>query len=211
MTRAVRLAALRPLLSQTTRAAQHEQCELCRAPLPQQHSHVVNVRDRRLICTCAACAATAQSTGSSEQPAVVRTVPAQLTHQQPRTIAADEWAALDIPVDIVFIFLNSSLGRPVACYPGPAGATESLLALDGWHALVNAHGWLKALVPDVEALLVRRIEDRCECFVVPIDRCYELVGRIRTAWTGFGGGDRVRDELRVFFDSLVAAPAGVSS
>ena len=40
--------------------------------------------------------------------------------------------SLQIPVGIAFFFFNSSLGRTVVFYPGPAGATESLLALETW-------------------------------------------------------------------------------
>ena len=29
-----------------------------------------------------------------------------------------------------------------------------------------------------------------ECFIVPIDACYELVGHLRRLWRGFDGGTR---------------------
>jgi hypothetical protein len=37
---------------------------------------------------------------------------------------------------------------------------------------------------------------------VPIDRCYELVGRMRRHWRGFDGGDEVRAQIEVFFAGL---------
>jgi hypothetical protein len=37
---------------------------------------------------------------------------------------------------------------------------------------------------------------------VPIDACYELVGRIRTHWKGLDGGDDVRTEMDRFFAAL---------
>jgi hypothetical protein len=37
---------------------------------------------------------------------------------------------------------------------------------------------------------------------VPIDRCYELVGVIRTRWKGFGGGPDAWTEIDRFFDDL---------
>jgi hypothetical protein len=61
---------------------------------------------------------------------------------------------------------------------------------------------LGTLRPDVEALLLRG-EDRehqgFECHLVPIDTCYELVGRLRTVWRGFDGGQEARVALEEFF------------
>jgi hypothetical protein len=123
------------------------------------------------------------------------------------TIAPDEWERLGIPVGLVFVTTDSHRGRTVACYPGPAGATESLLPLQAWPILAERHPWLHQLAPDVEALLVRRIDNEYRCHVVPIDACYELVGRIRKAWSGLGGGDLVEREVDAFF-AAIAAKAG---
>jgi len=125
-------------------------------------------------------------------------------------IAADQWDALDIPVGLVFFFVNSASGRPVACYPGPAGATESILSLDAWSSLVTANPWIDSLAPDVEALLVRRVDGAYPAFVVPIDRCYELAGRIRTAWSGIRGGDEVQQVIARFFAGLAHTSGGQS-
>ncbi len=107
-------------------------------------------------------------------------------------LAPGEWDALQIPVSVAFFFVNSTLDRIAAFYPGPAGATESLLPLETWDELVAAHPELGTLAPDVEAILVRsdRTTNDAECFLVPIDACYELVGRLRQLWRGFDGGTR---------------------
>ncbi|GAA3309637.1 hypothetical protein GCM10020295_74800 [Streptomyces cinereospinus] len=55
------------------------------------------------------------------------------------------------------------------------------------------------LAPDVEALLLRRHAGRVECCLVPIDICYELVGRMRLRWQGFDGGAEARADLEAFF------------
>ena len=55
------------------------------------------------------------------------------------------------------------------------------------------------LEPDVEALLLRRHQGRVECHLVPIDICYELVGRMRLRWQGFDGGAAARADLEEFF------------
>lgn len=38
-----------------------------------------------------------------------------------------------------------------------------------------------------------------ECYLVPIDACYELVGLVRTHWRGFDGGQEVWDAIEAFF------------
>ena len=76
---------------------------------------------------------------------------------------------------------HRELHRPSggALCPGPAGATESLLDLGAWDDLVAANPVLTTLTADVEALLVRAGDERHDAYVVPIDRCYELVGHMR--------------------------------
>ena len=71
-----------------------------------------------------------------------------------------------------------------------------------WSELAGLDPSLERMAADVEALLVNRIQGAREYFIVPIDQCYRLTGIIRTHWTGFSGGDRMWDELRLFFDGL---------
>jgi hypothetical protein len=58
------------------------------------------------------------------------------------------------------------------------------------------------LLPDVEALLVRRAGEGFECFLVPIDACYELVGLVRMHWKGFDGGEEAWEAIDGFFDAV---------
>ena len=41
-----------------------------------------------------------------------------------------------------------------------------------------------------------------ECFLVPIDACYELVGHLRVLWKGFDGGTEAHAAIDAFFDEL---------
>ena len=110
------------------------------------------------------------------------------------------WQAFDIPVDMAFFFWSSTAKRVVAFYPSPLGATESLLDLDAWDELVAVNPVLEELEPDVEALLVNRTSGRREYWILPVDRCYELVGLIRTHWRGFRGGNEVWAKVDEFFE-----------
>ncbi|HEV3362700.1 MAG TPA: DUF5947 family protein, partial [Acidimicrobiia bacterium] len=99
-------------------------------------------------------------------------------------------------------FYNSDLARSVAFYPGPAGATESLLPLESWEAMRESNPLFASIEDDVEALLVRRNGDTFECYLVPIDVCYELVGTVRLHWKGFDGGEEAQAAIGEFFDGL---------
>jgi hypothetical protein len=121
------------------------------------------------------------------------------------------WESLQIPVGLAFFFRNSAIDQTVAFYPGPAGATESELDMDAWNTISGADARLSMLADDVEALLVRVPEDDpdrpaqpAECYLVPIDACYEFVGRLRMLWRGFDGGQQVREFIDEFFDGISA-------
>lgn len=184
-----------------------QQCELCDAELEAVHTHIVDIATRRLLCACGACGRLHEAGPLHSGPSGGRpdrlAIPRRYAHHSSMTFSASEWLALGIPVDLAFFFFNSRLGRAVAFYPGPAGAIESLLPLDQWARLASAHPWISGMAPDVEALLVRKQDGQHRCFVVPVDACYELVGRIRSHWSGFGGGDRVRAEIDGFTDAIL--------
>ena len=56
---------------------------------------------------------------------------------------------------------------------------------------------------DVEAILLRRMKGGVfHTYLVPIDRCYELVGIVRESWSGFSGGAEVWARIEGFFDDL---------
>ena len=55
---------------------------------------------------------------------------------------------------------------------------------------------------DVEAVLLRRHDGGFSCYLVPIDLCYELVGVVRSSWTGLGGGPEVWARIEAWFADL---------
>jgi hypothetical protein len=61
---------------------------------------------------------------------------------------------------------------------------------------------LSAAAPDVEAVLISRSDTGLEYFVVPIDACYELAGRMRMQWRGFDGGTEARASIAAFLGDV---------
>ncbi len=177
-----------------------EQCDMCAAPVPPAHRHLVDINDRRLLCACRACALLFDSDAAGGGH--LRLVPTRRRRLEDFVLDGAQWDRLRIPVDMAFFFRSTPAERVLAFYPSPAGPTESLLELEAWTELEAANPVLGELEPDVEALLVSRARDMREHWLVPIDDCYELVGLIRSRWRGFGGGEEVWSEIDGFFSDL---------
>jgi hypothetical protein len=181
-------------------AAVAELCDMCAAPVPPVHRHLVDVDDRRLLCACRACALLFDSKAAGGGH--LRLVPMRRRRLDDFVLDGAQWDRLRIPVDMAFFFHSTPAERVSAFYPSPAGPTECLLELEAWTDLAAANPVLGDMEPDVEALLVSRARDMREHWLVPIDDCYELVGLIRTHWKGFGGGEEVWAEIDRFFEDL---------
>jgi Family of unknown function (DUF5947) len=190
-----------------------ERCELCGAGIRPDHPHLIELARRKLLCTCDACAIlfSGQGVKFKRVPRRVRAIPAF-------NLSDAEWNGLMVPINMAF-FLKSSLeNRVIALYPSPAGATESLLALESWNDILLRNPVLNEMESDVEGLLVNRLGysrgySAAEYYLLPIDECYKLVGLIRMHWEGLSGGTEVWQELGGYFASLKArsldVPVGV--
>lgn len=189
------------LKNETPRNVPEEQCDLCARPIGESHSHLVDLKDRRLMCACRPCYLVFQPKGAAQGR--YKIVPERYVYFNDLTLSDATWNQFQIPIGLAFFFYNSVEKRVAAFYPGPAGAMESLLPLDAWGELVEMAPELIAMEPDVEAFLLRRERNVPEqYFIVPIDKCYELVGAIKLSWKGFDGGDEMRTKLERFFAEL---------
>lgn len=209
------LATLRRITGTRPEPVAGERCEMCVEPIATEHQHVVNLESRALMCTCRGC----YLLFSDEHAHLrYRAVPERYLSFPGFVLDDREWDELQIPVGLAFLFRNSVQDRTIAFYPGPAGATESELPLEAWERILAAHPALGHLRADVEALIVRRdsalgAADSCGgAFIVPVDACYELVGRLRMLWRGFDGGTEAHEAMAAFFASVQErsrpAPAG---
>jgi hypothetical protein len=160
-----------------------EKCELCGAPVPAAHGHVVDLEKHRLLCACRPCYLLFTHSGAAGGK--LRSV-AERVLKVPNI----DISSAAIPVGMVFFIRDSTADRVRAFYPSPAGATEAEISIDAPE--------LALLEPDIEALLVSKTAS----WIVPVDACYELIGRIRRSWRGFQGGSAAWREIEDFFANL---------
>jgi len=208
------VAVLRRLTQprERVRALPGESCQLCGEPISQPHQHLADVAQRQLLCACRGCYLLFTAPGAGARK--LRAVGEQVRRPSDFAFSQAQWEDLSVPVDLVFFLRQSGVaesaassptsdGQLVVCYPSPAGATESELDFGAWDKIAAANPALAGVEPDIEAVLVRRHgPDRFSCLIVPIDRCYELVGLVRKHWVGFHGGDEVWRRIEDYFAEL---------
>lgn len=177
-----------------------ERCELCSEIVPTDHRHLLDLASRTLICACQACALLFSDAGTGGGK--YKLVPRRYLSLADFHMSDQQWDELLIPVNMAFLFRSSGSKQVMAFYPSPAGATESLLDLNGWETLLQHNPILQQLELDVEALLINRVRDAREYYTVPIDACYQLVGLIRVSWKGLSGGEEARAAISEFFEEI---------
>jgi len=193
-------AALRQFARKRTPA---ERCEMCNRELAPEHEHLVEPANRRIICSCGACAILFEGQSGTKY----KRVPRRVLFLRDFQLTDGQWDGLMVPIEMVFFFRSSPHGKVIALYPSPAGPTESLLPLETWGDIEQANPILSGMEADVTALLVNRVGHvrgsvPAEYYLVPIDECYKLVGLIRAHWRGLSGGTEVWREVGAFFAVL---------
>ena len=172
---------------------QTEKCELCGSLLSDDHRHLLELNERRILCACEPCLAM-KSGLESYCPVGTRTL------WLDDFVFPDElWAAFQLPVGLAFFLRSTGTNTLVALYPSPAGATECELHLESWDKLVDLNPILRDLEADAEALVVNRISQTPQQAIVPIDECYRLVGLIKSTWQGISGGNAIEEAVPKFF------------
>ena len=198
-------------------AAAAESCEFCATAIAAGHGHVADLDTSTLMCACRACYLLFTHSGASERwqadqqrrvgRARYSAIPDRYRNDPARPLSVADWDALEIPVGLAFFLRSSGDDAVTAFYPSPAGATECRLDLQAWDRVAAAHPMMGAAAPDVEAILISRGPpgtDDVECFLVPVDACYELAGRMRLQWRGFDGGAEARQSIAGFLDGVRA-------
>ncbi len=177
-----------------------EKCGMCVTEIPDEHGHVADLEASSLICACRACYLL--FTHAQAGRGRYRAVPDRYLQDRDRPLTVAQWDQFDIPVGLAFFLRSSQRGEVTGFYPSPAGATECILDLGAWDRLAADFPLLAATAPDVEAALICRTDSGVEYFLVPIDACYELAGRMRLHWRGFDGGSEARESIAQFLDGV---------
>lgn len=189
------LASLRNFVSKPPEV---ERCDLCAAPVPEQHQHLLDPEARRLLCACDPCSILFGNAGETKY----RRVPRDVRVLNDFVLSDQAWNSLGIPIGLVFIYRSSASGQMLAVYPSPAGPTETALDQESWEEILADNEQLAKLATDTEALLINRMNGSREYFWVPIDECYRLTGIVRKYWRGFSGGEEGWDQIARFFSRL---------
>jgi hypothetical protein len=184
-----------------------ERCDFCSTPVTPEHSHLIELAVRRILCACRPCYIVFEPEGAAQGK--YRAVPTRYREITAFAIDDAPWDSLQVSIGLVFFFYNSLEKKMVAFYPSPVGATESLLPLDTWDEITARFPELASIKPDVEAILMQRTRESSRSFIVPIDSAYELVGLIRTSWKGFDGGEEARKKIAEYFDKVRLRSQGV--
>ncbi|MES1194119.1 MAG: DUF5947 family protein, partial [Solirubrobacterales bacterium] len=171
-------------------------CELCPIGIGEQHRHLLDLQQRRIVCVCETCWSL-RSGDPQFRPPGTRTL-----WLKDFNLPDEVWAAFQIPIGLAFLMRSSVTGGVIALYPSPAGATESELELTAWDTLCAANPVLDRLEPDAEALIVDRTSREHRYAIVGIDRCYALVGLVKERWSGITGGPGVSIAIAGFFEEL---------
>ena len=158
-----------------------EECELCAQTITVEHKHLLEPEARRVLCTCTECAALLAR--EHEQPSARYLRVERRVARLQVEIDDANWSELGVPVGLAFFTTRGRTGEVVATFPGRAGIVESLVSLRAWSELEQRYAVIKGILPEVEALLVRRTSRHRDYFQVSIDHCYELSGLLRSSET----------------------------
>jgi len=105
-----------------------ECCDMCTSELPPGHQHLIDPLARKIVCACNACAILFSNQGGTKY----KRVPRRIRFLPTFKMSEAQWESLMIPIEMSFFFRSGNSGKVCAFYPGPAGATESLLSLEAW-------------------------------------------------------------------------------
>jgi hypothetical protein len=175
------------------------ECELCAEAITAEHEHLLEQDARRVFCACQACATLFSQEQQRRGPRYLR-----IERRAARLLDVDiddlDWADLGVQGGLAYFTTRSRTGEVVATFPGRAGIIETFVPLKIWGELERRYPVLKGILPDVEALLVRRSARHHDYFQVSVDHCYELAGLLRSAETPLSSPDL--SSLQSFFTRL---------
>ena len=189
-----------------TAAPAPERCEMCATPVPPEHPHLVQVAERRMLCACGPCGFLFDNPGAGGggYRAGARPLPGRPRVPADRRRSGTPCRSRS---GMAFFLHNSARGAIVACYPSPAGATESELTLDAWAAGVGASRAGRRAATRTSrrcwcAGSRRHVPARADRRLLPAGRAGPAaLARLRRRQRGLGG------DRRLLRPTLAATPA----
>ncbi len=118
---------------ESLRRAAVEQCELCSFAFRRSIDICSRCRRKRSFAACDACALRFQDVVEGR----FKLIPRDARALSGFAMADTDWENFALPINLAFFFYSTPSKKMMAYYPSPAGATESLLPLDAWKALVS--------------------------------------------------------------------------
>ncbi|MEU7057040.1 DUF5947 family protein [Streptomyces sp. NPDC046197] len=192
------LARLIRSASDRTAEAEAEVCDLCAAPVAEEHHHLYDTGHAEVRCVCGPCSVL--FAGREAGDGHYRLVPRRRLRLPPV-----DTEALGVPVGLAF-FVPHPDGTVTAEGPSPAGAMRWEVDGAAWRQVAAGCPELASVEPDVEALLVNTVRGMDHHWIVPIDDCFRMVALVRREWRGLSGGGRVWPAVERFFADLTERP-----
>ena len=177
----------------------HLACDLCRSEVNEKHRHLLELSSRQIWCDCDACCLLFSESGENR----FRLIPQRVTKLE---IDFDDaaWTKLGIPIGLAYFQIRAP-DQWLVGYPSPAGAVMASVEEEARNVLLMANTLVESLQREVEALVINRTSTEHQAFIVPLDRCYQLIGIIRQNWEGWTGGPRINKQVDLYFDQLEEA------
>ena len=119
-------------------------------------------------------------------------------------VTGELWTGPGQSRKIVYLLRSSEARCVLAVYLDPAGIQESVLDLESWKMLLTRNPLLDSLEPDVEVLLINRMEQAPACFIVPIDTCSRLTGLLTARLRGMESSRKLWRAIDAFFADMQA-------
>jgi hypothetical protein len=94
-------------------------CDLCGARMSEEHRHLLDVHERRIVCACEPCCAM-RSGEDDLRPTGTRTL-----RLEGFELSDELWAQFQIPIGLAFFFVSDEAGGVAALYPSPAWPSSS--------------------------------------------------------------------------------------
>ncbi|MBK0869365.1 hypothetical protein INP57_21365 [Saccharopolyspora sp. HNM0986] len=174
-------------------------CELCADALDERHRHLLDTGSGAVSCACPSCGVLFDHGNGGGQRRLIRSRPRRLGDFVLDDLA---WIALGVPVGLAFFVRDGASGAVTAFYPNPIGTMRTDVDPECWKTVTASNPPLSDMDDDVEALLIDRLRQPAEYWLLPLDECHRLTAVLRTHWRGFGGGPEVWEHVDRFFARL---------